>query len=175
MVLYLLESRVQKEWLGDTESGEGAVCRHKQGPNGETIVVWNWFEAFYGIDKASERFDQLVHEFGDAWSGTIIDITAAGSVLRDHIRVKDLVEQIMYGADVCAPPELNSGIISRHWRSQLSDEQDLREALAEASISIACALDEAPSTEDLEHIQSKITEVENLMAPIDREDLEGDG
>tara|TARA_Y100001970_G_scaffold23735_2_gene27970 strand:- start:14867 stop:15154 length:288 start_codon:yes stop_codon:yes gene_type:complete len=58
-------------------------------------------------------------------------------------------------------------------RTALSEGQDLREALAEASISIACALDEAPSTEDLEHIQSKITEVENLMAPIKREDLKG--
>jgi hypothetical protein len=40
------------------------------------------------------------------------------------------------------------------------------EALAEASISIACALDEAPSTEDLEHIQSQITTLENLSGSV---------
>jgi hypothetical protein len=45
-----------------------------------------------------------------------------------------------------------------------------RKALAEASISIACALDEEPTVEDLEHIQSKITEVENLIAPIEGQD-----
>ena len=45
-----------------------------------------------------------------------------------------------------------------------------RKALAEASISIACALDETPTVEDLEHIQSKITEVENLIAPIEGQD-----
>ena len=43
----------------------------------------------------------------------------------------------------------------------------VREALAEASISIACALDEVPSTEDLEHIQNQITILENWVTEIE--------
>lgn len=35
------------------------------------------------------------------------------------------------------------------------------ELIREASISIACALDETPSTEDLEHIQSQVTKLED--------------
>tara|TARA_B100000686_G_scaffold331654_1_gene395457 strand:- start:607 stop:786 length:180 start_codon:yes stop_codon:yes gene_type:complete len=44
------------------------------------------------------------------------------------------------------------------------------EIVKELSISIACALDETPSTEDLEHIQNHITELESLIDPI----LKGD-
>ena len=40
---------------------------------------------------------------------------------------------------------------------------DIEKALKEASISIACALDEEPTAEDLEHIQSQITILENLL------------
>jgi len=40
---------------------------------------------------------------------------------------------------------------------------DIKKALKEASISIACALDEEPTTQDLEHIQSQITILENLL------------
>ena len=134
MVLYLLESRVQKRVDGIPRIRRGA-CRYKEQPDGMTFAVWNWFEMFDSSRFADRRYDELKNMFGDAWSGTILDITAAGSALRDQIRVKDLIEQVMYGADVCAPPELNSEIVNR----------------------------------------SKITEVENLMAPIDREDLEGDG
>jgi hypothetical protein len=42
-------------------------------------------------------------------------------------------------------------------------EIDIENALREASISIACALDEEPTVEDLEHIQDQITALENLL------------
>ena len=45
-------------------------------------------------------------------------------------------------------------------------ETEFQEALREASISIACALDEVPSTEDLEHIQTQITILENRYKPV---------
>ena len=131
MVLYLLESQVQKRVDGIPRIRRGA-CRYKEQPDGMTFAVWNWFEMFDSSRFADRRYDELKNMFGDAWSGTILDITAAGSALRDQIRVKDLIEQVMYGADVCAPPELNSEIVNRHWESDqlmqtaLSEGQDLK-------------------------------------------------
>ena len=49
-------------------------------------------------------------------------------------------------------------------------DAEVQEALREASISIACALDETPTIKDLEHIQSQITILENWY---EREVLDG--
>ena len=49
-------------------------------------------------------------------------------------------------------------------------DAEVQEALREASISIACALDETQSIKDLEHIQSQITILENWD---EREVLDG--
>ena len=48
------------------------------------------------------------------------------------------------------------------------------EAVREASISIACCLDEPSdvSKKDLEHIQDQITKIENYLTPFYLEELE---
>ena len=50
-------------------------------------------------------------------------------------------------------------------------KEEALEALGEASISIACCLDEEESitTKDLEHIQDQITTLENYLVPYVKE------
>ena len=51
---------------------------------------------------------------------------------------------------------------------------EVLEAVREASISIACCLDEVDDVtqQDLEHIQKQITIIENYLAPFTIEELE---
>ena len=53
--------------------------------------------------------------------------------------------------------------------------KEILEAVREASISIACCLDEPSdvSKKDLEHIQDQITKIENYLTPFYLEELEG--
>jgi len=52
--------------------------------------------------------------------------------------------------------------------------KEILEAVREASISIACCLDEPSdvSKKDLEHIQDQITKIENYLTPFYLEELE---
>jgi len=51
---------------------------------------------------------------------------------------------------------------------------DILKALKEASVSIACCLDEPKdiTKKDLEHIQNQITKIENYITPFYLEELE---
>ena len=56
-----------------------------------------------------------------------------------------------------------------HDENYIDPQTPVREALKEVSISIACALEdnmENLQMSDLEHIQDKITELENLLDPV---------
>jgi|TARA_R110001592_G_scaffold248333_1_gene510645 hypothetical protein len=56
-----------------------------------------------------------------------------------------------------------------HGENYVDPQTPVREALKEVSISIACALEdnmENLQMSDLEHIQDKITELENLIDPV---------
>ena len=52
--------------------------------------------------------------------------------------------------------------------------KEILEAVREASISIACCLDESSKVtkKDLEHIQDQITKIENYLTPFCLEELE---
>ena len=110
---YLLHSKLEKPdpLLWDAKIGRHRTYRTITKPDGVCVAEWSWYETFTTIGAANGRYDTLEQQFGAEWSGSIFDITALISHLRrgcdserGQKRVADFVEQVMLGADVCAPP-----------------------------------------------------------------------
>ena len=109
---YLLHSKLEKPdpLLSDAKIGLHRTYRTITKPDGICVAEWSWYETFTSMRLADRRYDTLEKRFGAEWSGTIFDISALISDLsrgcdseRGQKRVADFVEQIMLGADSCAP------------------------------------------------------------------------
>lgn len=112
MSYYLLHSKLEKPdpLLWDAKIGLHRTYRTITKPDGVCVAEWSWYETFTTMRLADRRYDTLEKQFGAEWSGTIFDISALISDLsrgcdsgRGRKRVDDFLEQVMLGADSCAP------------------------------------------------------------------------
>lgn len=108
MSYYLLHSTLEKDFI--STSIKDRTYRKITKPDGVCVAEWSWYETFRNSNAANRRYDTLEEQFGAEYSGSIFDISALMSDLRRGCdsgrarnRVDDFVEQVMLGADSCAP------------------------------------------------------------------------